>query len=83
MEKIRVDIAWCEQNFGATFGENVPGAVAVTAKTYDELMIEIPETLRFHVEGMINDGDAVPEWLRNGEYEFDYHLDAAAPKRLL
>ena len=45
MEKIRVDIAWCEQNFGATFGENVPGAVAITAKTYDELMIEIPETL--------------------------------------
>ncbi|WP_311441225.1 CopG family transcriptional regulator [Hoylesella buccalis] len=78
MEKIRVDIAWCEQNFGATFGENVPGAVAITAKTYDELMIEIPETLRFHIEGMINDGDAVPEWLRNGEYEFDYHLDTAA-----
>lgn len=78
MEKIRVDIAWCEQNFGATFGENVPGAVAITAKTYDELMIEIPEALRFHIEGMINDGDVVPDWLRNGEYEFDYHLDTAA-----
>lgn len=41
-------------------------------------MKEIPETLQFHVEGMVADGDEVPEWLRNGEYEFDYELDTAA-----
>lgn len=78
MEQIKVFIEWCDHNFGATFGDNVPGAVVLTAKTYDVLMKEIPETLQFHVEGMVTDGNEVPEWLRNGEYEFDYELDTAA-----
>lgn len=78
MEQIKVFIEWCDHNFGATFGDNVPGAVVLTAKTYDVLMKEIPETLQFHVKGMVTDGDEVPEWLRNGEYEFDYELDTAA-----
>lgn len=78
MEQIKVFIEWCDHNFGATFGDNVPGAVVLTAKTYDVLMKKIPETLQFHVKGMVADGDEVPEWLRNGEYEFDYELDTAA-----
>lgn len=78
MEKIKIDIQWCDHNFGATFSNNVPGAVVLTAKTYDELMKEIPETLQFHIDGMVADGDDVPEWLRNGDYEFEYVLDTAA-----
>ncbi|MBO4826591.1 MAG: CopG family transcriptional regulator [Prevotella sp.] len=74
MEKIRVDVAWCDKNFGASLGENVPGAVVLTAKTYDELLREVPETLRFHINGMLEDGDDVPQWLVDGDYEFDYHL---------
>ena len=68
MEKIIVEVGWCNRNFGVTFSSNVPGAIVVTAKTYDELLKEIPETLKFHVEGMVADGD----------YEISYHLDAAA-----
>lgn len=78
MERIIVNVSWCDKNFGASLSENVPGAVVITAKSYDELIDEIRETLKFHVEGMIADGDDVPQWLRDGEYEFEYHLDAAA-----
>ncbi len=78
MERIVVNVFWCDKNFGASLSENVPGAVVVTAKSYDELIDEIRETLIFHVEGMIADGDDVPQWLRDGDYEFEYHLDAAA-----
>ena len=74
MEKIRVDVAWCDKNFGASLGENVPGSVVLTAKTYVELLREVPETLRFHVEGMVADGDDVPKWLVDGDYEFEYNL---------
>lgn len=70
MEKIRIDVEWCNKNFGASFGENVPGAVVFTAKTYDEILKVAEETLRFHVEGMLEDGDEVPQWLRDGDYEF-------------
>ena len=78
MEKIVVNVSWCDKNFGASLSENVPGAVVITAKSYDELVDEVRETLKFHVEGMIADGDDIPQWLREGDYEFEYHLDASA-----
>lgn len=74
MEKIKVDVQWCDKNFGASLGDNVPGAVVLTAKTFEELKREVPETLQFHVEGMIADGEDVPQWLRDGDYEFEYNL---------
>lgn len=73
MEKVRVDVQWCDKNFGASFSDNVPGAVVLTAKTFDELMKEAEETLRLHVEDMIEDGDDVPQWLRDGDYELEYN----------
>ena len=78
MKKVKVNIEWYDHNFGASLGDNVPGSVVLTAKTYEELIKEIVTTLRFHIEGMIADGEDVPLWLRNGEYEFEYHLDTAA-----
>ena len=78
MEKIRIDIQWCDKNFGASFGENVPGALAITADTFESLQKAIEETLRFHVDGMIEDGDNVPQWLLDGDYVFEYkYLDIA------
>lgn len=74
MEKIKVDVQWCDKNFGASLGNNVPGAVVLTAKTFEELKREVPETLHFHVEGMIADGEDVPQWLSDGDYEFEYNL---------
>lgn len=82
MEKVRVDVQWCDKNFGASFGENVPGAVVLTAKTFEELIKEAEETLRFHVEGMVEDGDDVPQWLRDGDYELEYnYVDVATMLR--
>lgn len=74
IEKIIVNVAWCDKNFGATFGDNVPGAVVFTASTFDELQKEAKETLDFHIQGLLADGEQVPEWLRNGEYEFVYNM---------
>ena len=72
MQKIKVEVEWCEKNFAATLGENVPGTVLVTAKTFSKLKKEVKEALEFHVEGMIEDGDDVPQWLADGEYEFKW-----------
>ena len=78
MERIRVDVDWCEKNFGASLGENVPGAVVVTAKTYDKLKKYVNEALREHIDFMVEDGDVVPSWLVNGDYELDYCLTTSA-----
>jgi len=45
--------------FGASFPD-LPGCIS-TADTLEELRPMIEEALGFHIEGMIEDGEAVPE----------------------
>ena len=74
MEKIVVNVQWCDKNFGASLSENVPGAVVFTAKTFPELQKEAKESLYFHLECLQEDGDEVPQWWLDGDYEFEYNL---------
>ena len=74
MERIIVDVAWCGRNYGGSFGRNVPGAVVFTAPTFEALQKEAKESLEFHVEGLMENGEDVPEWLKNGDYEFEYNI---------
>ena len=74
MERIIVDVAWCDRNYGGSFGSNVPGAVVFTAPTFEALQKEAKENLEFHIEGLVENGEDVPEWLKNGDYEFEYNI---------
>lgn len=78
MEKVTVNVSWCDKNFGGSFGDNVPGAAVFTARTFSELEKVAKETLEFHVAGMVEDGEEVPEWLKNGDYVFEYNYENAA-----
>ena len=77
-ETIKVLVEWADSNFSASLGDNVPGAVVIAAKDIGELKKEVAETLRFHVEGMLADGDEVPQWLADGDYELEYDYVSAA-----
>ena len=74
MEKIIVDVAWCDRNYGGSLGSNVPGVVVFTAPTFEALQKEAKESLEFHVGGLVENGEDVPEWLKNGDYEFEYNI---------
>ena len=74
MEKVIVDVAWCDRNYGGSLGSNVPGAVVFTAPTFEVLQKEAKESLEFHIEGLMENGEDVPEWLKNGDYEFEYNI---------
>ena len=74
MEKIIVDVAWCDRNYGGSLGSNVPGAMVFTAPTFEALQKEAKESLEFHIEGLMENGEDVPEWLKNGDYEFEYNI---------
>lgn len=78
MEKIKVNVDWCNKNFGASVDEKVPGAVVVTNKTLEGLKQAVAEAIVFHVEGMLADGDEVPQWLENGDYQLEWLLTPAA-----
>ena len=77
MEKIIVNVAWCDKNFGGSLGSNVSGAVVFTAPTFEALQKEAKDSLEFHVEGLLENGEEVPEWLKNGDYEFVYNYQDA------
>lgn len=74
MEKIIVDVAWCDRNYGGSLGSNVPGAVVFTAPTFEALQKEAKESLEFHVGALMENGEDVPEWLKNENYEFEYNI---------
>ena len=81
MKKIIVDVAWCDRNYGGSLGSNVPGAVVFTAPNFDALQKEAKESLEFHIEGLMENGEDVPEWLKNGDYEFEYNITSVRDKK--
>lgn len=49
-------------------------SVVFTAPTFEALQKEAKESLEFHIEGLMENGKDVPEWLKNGDYEFVYNI---------
>lgn len=78
METVQVFIGWSGKNFCATNGKEVAGCLVVTDKTLEGVKKAFEETLEFHIEGMLQDGDNVPMWLQKGEYSLNYVLETSA-----
>ncbi len=76
--KLHVDVSWTEDNFCGSWADGQNGIVVVTAKTFQKFKDNMAESIRFHVQGCIDDGDTFPEYITNGDYEIEYNLDAAA-----
>lgn len=49
-----------------------------TNKTFDGVKRDFEESLRWHIDSMVEDGEEVPEWLANGQYDIEYTLSSAA-----
>jgi predicted RNase H-like HicB family nuclease len=77
MEKIKVLISWSGNNYAAITSD-VNGAVIVTAATLEKVKKEFQESLKFHIDGLIADGDEISNDLKNGNYELDYEMHISA-----
>jgi predicted RNase H-like HicB family nuclease len=71
MEKIKVQISWFD-NYGACSNE-VLGCVA-THKTLEGVKKAYTESLGWHLDAMLADGDEIPKALQ-GEYELEFELN--------
>lgn len=71
-ETVKVYVEWADKNFCASVGDNIPGVVVLTAKNIIELKKETISTIRFHIEGMLADGEKLPEWLVKGNFILEY-----------
>lgn len=79
MEKIEVKIGWSGKNYSCIADASaLNGIIVVTNKTLEGLKKDFQESLQFHIEGCIQSGDALPEWLVSGNYEPDYILETSA-----
>lgn len=78
MERIKVEVSWSGKNYGGGWGHPEVGAIINTGKTLEEFKSEFESALEFHVEGMLADGDTVPQWLIDKDYEIEYDLKASA-----
>ncbi len=77
MRKIKVKIEWSGDNFVAATGE-INGLVFVTHKNQEKLKKEFEEAFHFHIESSLKDGDDLPEYVKSGNYTFDYELQVSA-----
>jgi len=78
-EKVNVLISWSGNNYCATsVGATINGVVIVTNKTLQGVKNDFSESLDFHVEGMLRDGDKINEWLKNKDYVIIYTFDISA-----
>lgn len=78
MEKIKVEVNWCEKNFACVWGCPDFGSIIVTNKTLEGLKKEFQKSLQWQIEDMLADGDDVPQWLASGDFEIDYDLHISA-----
>lgn len=69
------------ENFCCGLSEDIGGVVVATAKTLSKLKEDFEESLRWHIEECLADGDILPAYIVNGDYELDYELDSAAMLR--
>jgi len=77
MEKIKVFISWSGDNYAAGTGE-INGIIMATDKTLDGVKESFKGAFEFHVESALADGDELPAYIVEGNYELDYELQVSA-----
>jgi|GEM_PF-6460128 len=79
MKTLKVQVRATDKNFSA-FLENkdINGVVVVTAKTLEKLKEAFVSALGFHLQGCIEDGDVLPNYIVNKDYLLRYDLDVSS-----
>lgn len=76
--KLKVNVSWSDKNYCCVWSDDAAGTVIVTAKTLEKLKEDFAESLKLHIEGCVADGDVLPQYLVDGDYELEYVLDIVA-----
>ncbi len=77
MKEVKVLISWSGDNYAAGSGE-VNGIVMVTHKTLVGVKEAFRQAFQFHVENSVADGDELPDYIIEGNYELDFELQVSA-----
>ncbi len=75
MGKIKVIVDYTDNYAACPANDDI--ACVSTGRTLEEVQRNIKDALEFHLEGMREDGDPIPEEF-SGEWEFEWELTARA-----
>lgn len=78
MQKIVINVEWCERNYGGLYAEEGLGVCVATGKTWEVFKQEFAEAMDFHLEGMEEHGDLLPQWAVDRDYEIEYKMATSA-----
>ena len=78
MQKIDVKVDWSGKNYGGGWGNPVLGIILSTGDTWEEFTKDFEEALDFHIEGMMEHGDQLPQWAVERDYEIEYRMTVSA-----
>lgn len=76
-KKIKVVVSWSGENYNGGVGDPEFGAVVVTASTLEDFKKEFEESFEFHVEGLKENGDKIPDYIASGNYCIVYELETS------
>ena len=76
MAKVIINVDWVPNNFGAAPANETVACVA-TGKTLEDVEKNIVAALRFHLEGLQEDGETIPEEFL-GAWEPEFRLSTRA-----
>lgn len=78
METIKVEIYWEDKNYCCGWGCPEFGAVMCTNKNLEGLKADFEAAVKTQAEDMTAEGETLPQWLAEGDYQFDYTLAVSA-----
>jgi len=79
MKTLNVQVSATDKNYSAYLEDaTINGMVIATAKTLDKLKEEFVSALDFHLQGCIEDGNILPNYIINKNYLLRYDLDVSA-----
>ena len=71
IDKLNVPINWTGNKYSAGTGE-INGLIIVTHKTLDGVKVEFESALKSHIENSISEGDYIPYYIQDGDFEIEY-----------
>lgn len=78
MEKIKVEIRWCDKNYACVWGTTDFGSIVVTHKNLDELKSIFAAELESQINDMLASKELLPKFLAEKDYAIEYTLHISA-----
>ena len=73
IERLKIPINWTGNYYSAGTGE-INGLIVATHKTLKGVKAKFESALKFHIENSVLEGDYIPYYIQEGDFEIEYEI---------